>query len=62
MARMGEVLKKSDEAEKRQDLIILNGILQKDKEAAEAERRKKEAFLKLNREINQTLANQVQEK
>ena len=48
MNRMGEVMKKSDEAERRQDIIILNGILQKDKEAEEKEKKKKEAFMKLN--------------
>ena len=48
MNRMGEVMKKSDEAERRQDMIILNGILQKDKEAEEKEKKKKEAFMKLN--------------
>lgn len=38
MDRMGEVLKKSDDAEKKQDIMILNGIMKKDKEAEEKEK------------------------
>ena len=38
MDRLGEVLKKSDGAEKKQDIMILNGIMKKDKEAEEKEK------------------------
>ena len=42
MNRMGDVLKKSDAAERAQDKRILDQQLQKDKEAEMADKRKKD--------------------
>ena len=62
MNRMGNVMKKTDDAEKKQDMLIMKQIIRKDQQAEEAEKKKKDAQVKLNREINETLAVQVQEK
>lgn len=53
---MGNVMKKTDEAEKKQDMLIMKQIIRKDQQAEEAEKKKKDAHVKLNREINETLA------
>ena len=41
MNRMGDVIRKTDEAEKKQDLLILKQSLIKDKEAEQAEKKKR---------------------
>jgi len=38
---MGDVIRKTDEAEKKQDLLILKQSLIKDKEAEQAEKKKR---------------------
>ena len=59
MNRMGDVVKKTDDAERAFDKLIIQQAIQKDKEAEAAERKSKAAALERNREIRRTLAEQV---
>lgn len=59
---MGEVLKKSDAAEKAEDVRILNQQLEKDKQAAKREQEQANHARQLNIQIKKELDVQVKEK
>lgn len=59
MDRMGDVVKKSDDAERAFDKMIIKQAMQKDKEAEASERKQKAMALERNKEIRRTLAQQV---
>ena len=61
MNRMGDVVKKSDAAEREFDRKILRDQLQKDKQAAEAERKVMELSRQRNRQIKVSLDAQIEE-
>ena len=55
MNKMGEVLKKSDAAEKAEDVRILNQQLEKDKQAAKREQEQANHARQLNIQIKKEL-------
>ena len=62
MNSMGDVLKKSDAAEKAEEVRLLNQQLQKDRAAEKAEKDKKEAARVRQLKINETLGKQIEER
>ena len=62
MDRMGEVVKKTDEAEKALDLQILNAALKKGREAEELEKEKARKFVLKNKQLYIGLKEQVDAK
>lgn len=59
MDRMGDVVKKGQDAEKQYEMRLLRDALKKDKEAEAEEKRRKMAYLHRNQEVNRELAKQV---
>lgn len=62
MDRMGDVVKKSDEAEKALDLQILNAALKKGRDDEKAEKEKAKQFIQKNKQMMKGLKEQVDAK
>ena len=61
MDRMGDVIRKTDEAEKEQDKRLLAQQLQKDKEAERLEQKKRDDIAKKNQECTKLLGKQIED-